>query len=443
MEPDSALVVRPRPISPSSPAPQPRSGPVLILTLLTFAALLAGQFGFSRLGLQNPLIIPERLAAAIILTVIALPVALSQRKQIHPPRVPMWRAVAPLAYLVLTATWGFHQEDDMHTVLADLASMIMYCILITLLLYGNTLQVQLTLMWCMTISGLAFSIAGLANAGVGSRVAAFGGGPNVYGRITFLGVVGIVGLVANRRLGTWALIGVPVMLAATLASGSRGAMVAAAIGSLALVGQLWTVGRGRFILALVVVASATSIAYRYLAPLLAPIVQQRVIQLTFEQRYTSGRGPLIESALTLYREHLFFGAGLRSFAQYYGYGFTYPHNLLAQVAAEGGTVGFLLLLPFLGLIFLSGWRNRADSYVRTFAVGALAIFTASMFSGDYYDARFLWIFGIVSIASIPPFNRAAILSPAAAPPRGALSLQSDSDPNPARLEGGSGDASDP
>ena len=74
--------------------------------------------------------------------------------------------------------------------------------------------------------------------------------------------------------------------------------------------------------------------------------------------------------------------------------YTYPHNLVLEVAHAGGLVGALLLLVALGLVaralLQSGLRHPA---VAALAGAALFLLLSALVSGDFYDSRLIWLIG--------------------------------------------------
>jgi O-antigen ligase len=369
-----------------------RSVVVEFLTVVTYLALLAGPFGFDRIGLSNPLIIPERLFAAIILLAfVALLVLVNPTRNLSPIKTHFVAAMIPLLYLVLSAGWAPAQAE-LASQIVDLACMVLFSCSFVLLVKWDRAAVVNSLMWCLAVGGVVFSFAGLASSSVNTRVAAFGGGPNVYSRITVLGIIGLVWLVTNKKLGIWFLAVVPVMLVATIVSGSRGGMLAGIVGCWILLPVVFRLGKGKLLAATGVASIAGFIVYRAFGDVVVVSIQGRIIQLTLVQGYDSGRGDLLNAAITMFRDNLIFGAGLRSFSTEFGQGFDYPHNLFAQIAAESGIVGLFLILILLSKSVYVAFTHRSSVTVRCFTAAGSVILTSAMFSGGYYDARFLWIF---------------------------------------------------
>ncbi|KRE43817.1 O-antigen ligase family protein [Knoellia sp. Soil729] len=386
-------------MSDSPPGSVHRSNAGALLTLLLFVALLAGQFDFARVGMDNPLLIPERLFAALALTWLALTMA-SRR---GPRSTPVWpshllMALAPLIVFVTSSAWS-PPGAELGPVWVDLTCMVLYSVTFVVLLAWDMDAVITTLMWCLWVTGGLFAVAGLAASGAGARATAFGGGPNVYSRVTDLGLVGLAWLISTGRIPTWTLVTAPVLLAATVASGSRGGMLAGILCLLVLSPLVTQLSPGKLIMSSIVAMAGSVAVFRRFGDVVTETVQGRVVELTLQQGYSSGRDDLLVVAGRMFEERPLSGYGLRSFATTYGNGFTYPHNLLAEVAAEAGLLGLLPLLIFLGMVVGVGWRNSGSIHVRCLSAATSVILTSSMFSGDYFDARFLWVFGLGVLAA--------------------------------------------
>jgi O-antigen ligase len=134
-------------------------------------------------------------------------------------------------------------------------------------------------------------------------------------------------------------------------------------------------------------------------------VRQRFVTETFQQGYTSGRSELFKYALNLFLQRPFLGTGVNGFnaVANLGYYERYVHNLPLAIAAEGGIVGlFLLINAFVQLRHEFGQVPRADRSLEARAAGYCGVFvgSASLFSGDYYDARLMWI--LLVLAAVRP-----------------------------------------
>jgi O-antigen ligase len=120
-------------------------------------------------------------------------------------------------------------------------------------------------------------------------------------------------------------------------------------------------------------------------------IASRFITLT-ETHYLSQRDILASAAWHLFLDHPSVGVGLGGF-QSAGAPSYYPHNLLLQVASEGGVVGLVLLLAGLGLLVYRWFQPRSVEHDFILAIWLL-YFVASQVSGHIYDARLIWFYGM-------------------------------------------------
>jgi O-antigen ligase len=219
------------------------------------------------------------------------------------------------------------------------------------------------------------------------RMAAFGGGANVFARIMGTGLLAIAYLWSRTGRNAW-LWAAPLLAYGAVMSGSRGGLLA-----LALAGSMYIVHLGRHARlrarALWPVAVMTLALFVVRGPAIVSFWMTRFVELTLEQRYLTQRDQLFGAAVELFRGHAAFGAGLESYRATVGW--VYPHNLILHIAAEQGAAG-LTLLSVAALLF--GWRLRRGALPSQRAALAVAglYFAASMFSGGIYDARFVWLF---------------------------------------------------
>ncbi|MBC7596932.1 MAG: O-antigen ligase family protein [Kineosporiaceae bacterium] len=371
------------------------------ITLVFFVVLLAGQFSFERIGMTNPLLIPERLFAMILVTLVAGIVAFANIRRDSPAASSALIVSLPLLYALMTAAWGPNLPDEWEAVI-DLICMLLACLTAAMLLRWNRAVVAETFLWCAAVTGIVYSLAGLASSSAGERAAAFGGGPNVFSRITMMGLLAIVGLVIIRKLPRFALIVTPLMVVATIISGSRGGMLAGLASICVLAPLLKRLRPMQIFAGLALLTACMVLVYRNFADSVDQIIDGRIIVLTLNEGYTSGRGNLLRAARDLFEQNFFFGAGLRGFEDYYGNGFTYPHNLIMQTAAEGGAFGLIILLGSLTILLKRVVPQSSNPISVVFLAMASIIFVSSMFSGDYYDSRFLWIFLLLAINAPTP-----------------------------------------
>ena len=145
--------------------------------------------------------------------------------------------------------------------------------------------------------------------------------------------------------------------------------------------------------------TAAAIAVFVVGPAVVEQFHSRFLVQTFQQQYDGHRGEIAHSAWELFEAHPFAGAGLDGYYALVGVGTSleYPHNLALATAGEGGSVGqsvgpTLLVLTLVAFtwVVMGRWPLAVETLHA--AAGAVYMLTASMFSGGYYDSRFLGFF---------------------------------------------------
>ncbi|WP_164019466.1 O-antigen ligase family protein [Pyxidicoccus trucidator] len=239
--------------------------------------------------------------------------------------------------------------------------------------------------------------------GGGARLAVLGGGPNVFARL--MGMFALGALYFWKRGGrTWLWIPMAatgVLLA--ILTGSRGGALAIIGGVLAFlaVGRI-PLRRLLLLSLLATVATAAVIAFTPLGKALSHSMEERFLKLTLKYKdgdvseggvYLSGREVLYARAYALGLDFPVMGAGLAAFPAL-GLG-VYPHNLFLEVFCEGGVLG-LALLGWVMLAYLrSAFRGRRGLDAATVGAAVLVLI-GSQSSGDFYDARSLFLLMVLS-----------------------------------------------
>ena len=230
------------------------------------------------------------------------------------------------------------------------------------------------------------------------RLAAFGGGPNVYGRNMGLLTLAAMWFALDDRgwLRRPAAVVAPVAVLLVFLSGSRGAMLALFIGLVTYVSsRRWDRRVGRAIVFAGLtggVALATQVGH-----LAVKAFQERFIVLLLVERYFTYRDTLLVDGVTAGLQRPLGGLGLAGFAQLGSVG-AYPHNILVESFSEGGAVGMALMcFPF--VIYLRRWR-RGMGAGDAVAVAVLALLgVSSSISGDLFDARGVFLLLLLTLAS--------------------------------------------
>lgn len=395
--------------------PDTRRQPGLVV-VLAFVVTLSGRFTLDRLGFDLPLLLND--VRVPLFGILLMSFALELNQSGHRPSGTGTGALLAIllliGYQIVSATWT-PSSAVLGPVMIDLTCIaILVFVYVMLAEWDRDRVVALTLACFQVTAWLYFLVAAAGfGRGANGRWAVPGGGPNVFVRMMVIGAfTSVYFYFRGRRRVIW-LLGLPAFLTGALASGSRGGLTALIITLvLALPSALQRLGKPggsltKPILATLVLAGATwSVAGRAIGS----FVEQRFVTETFQQGYTSGRSELFKYALHLFLERPFLGTGVNGFSAVATLGdvSTYVHNLPLAVASEGGIVGLLLLInAFVQLRHQFGRVPRAERSLEARAAGYCGVFVgaASLFSGDYYDARLMWI--LLVLAAVRPAARPA------------------------------------
>ena len=308
-------------------------------------------------------------------------------------------------YLMATIAWT--PNDNPFPAVVDICLM-----LITLLVVERAARhekfVEAFWLW---LERLLFAIGAFAlfaqlfqaaSADVPGRLSILGGGPNILGR--FLGMLCLLMVAQSLRQGgglrwsvAWRVVAATVALILLLQTGSRGAFVGLLVGLLALL-----VVR-RMNVRLIGIGAIVILSFAYLFKVMLDadtieFIDERWFVTTLEEGYLSARDVLLAEAYRLWLERPVFGGGLDSF-EYYTFGLDrYPHNLVMEIAQAGGTIAALLLLAWIVHLVLNSWHGR-NHYTEIGLSMTALIFGCASFSGDFYDSRLMFIFGVLTISS--------------------------------------------
>jgi O-antigen ligase len=375
-----------------------------VLVVGLFVTALLGRFTLDRLGSGRFGDLDLRIVAFGSLVLVTL----------------MWRFLVPrpgpcrpwplavrlnlvfFGYLAATVFWappGARVAFSM----ADLGYLMLLVVLAVTLSAPDPARARRHLLACMFTAGAVYAVAGLLFGQVDQqgRAAAFGGGPNVYVRVIVFGIIGAVALAVLYRRALF-LLAVPVLAAAAVQSGSRGGVLAALATALFVLVLCARRMSWRGLAATGATVAAVLVGGAYLLDARARAAgQARFVSGIFERDQFSDRPELLAQGLRIAVAHPVLGGGLDSFYAWTGQveDIGYPHNLVVNVADIGGAVGVVLLAAVLVAYAAAArpWlRLPADQLALVAAACYVAI--ASMFSGDLYDSRFLWIF-LVLVAS--------------------------------------------
>ncbi len=207
-------------------------------------------------------------------------------------------------------------------------------------------------------------------------------------------------LVATRIWARMAAVAVlPLLIVALLAAGSRGPVVAFAVGLVVFLGLISTSEQARRRLLLV---GAGLLGAAVIVPLALPSSSiGRAISTLLGSGAglsSNGRSELWAKAFAAFAQHPLFGLGTGGFASLNPI-LPYPHNLLLEMSVELGVVGTLLITGVIvgfATRLAGAWRTtsgRDKIEAATLTALFVMIFVNSLLSGAIQDNSELWIWG--------------------------------------------------
>lgn len=304
--------------------------------------------------------------------------------------------------MILTSAWS-PPGTDSGSAIEDIF------FLVTLVALGWSIMCRLPIsslekVWqWLVIVGLAyFILAIVAGPDHQGRFSAPGGGPNTFVRIMVAAALAsLFQAIAKKRHRF--LLAVPIFVVGAVLSGSRGGILSAAIILIFFSIPLAKHLKAKRSVALVISIIAVSIpAIQWNDGYVVDFIYQRFVDQTIENRYASGRDIIADQAIDMYASNPIFGVGLNGFSTYDSHVTAeYAHNLFLSVLAEGGTIGGIFLIVLLiSLIMRSRLNFKSRQVLFSLSVG-LYFLISSMFSGDYFDSRFIWFFlGLAAISAV-------------------------------------------
>jgi O-antigen ligase len=371
------------------------------LLLAVFVAMLAGRFTLGRLGES----LPDFDLRLGFLYVIALGVSLWMAGgREHIPK-PLRIAGAGLfsgwvLWLAFSSMWS-PEGARVGATLTDLALLFAFTWLAWFLMRRLPAESTAKIWKWMLVAGLIyFALAMAAGPGAQGRYAAPGGGPNVFVRIMVLASVASLYFTSVKKKTIY-LLPVPLFAVGAALSGSRGGLLSAAIILLVFLFPICRQLGAKRIAGMVFIGAVGVWIFAALNPSVVKFVEDRFLQQTLVEGYSSDRDSIAEDALRLFEGSPISGVGLDGYfaLQTGSVQFEYPHNLLIATMAESGTIGLVLILGALLTVFVVAVRTRPMPAAVLYAAGAgFYQFVASLFSGDYYDTRLMWFFlGLAAI----------------------------------------------
>ncbi|GIE78713.1 hypothetical protein Aph02nite_46630 [Actinoplanes philippinensis] len=385
-------------------APEARPG---LVVLIAFVVTLAGRFTLERVGLDVPVVNDVRVPLFLVLILSLVLEAHHVGSRPVEGGQALLGILALIGYQALSVLWvppGAVTGPMLGDLLAITGLLVVYFNLAA----WDRDRVTATTLKLFHVTAWIYFLAAASGRGhqANGRWAALGGGPNVFIRIMILGMITSLYLYLRSGEKVIWLAPIPAFLFGAIASGSRGGIVALAITvTVALLAIRPRIDFERIAKPLALVAVLGTILVITAGPSIAGYVQSRFVEATLGQGYASSRDVLFQMALGIFLQRPILGTGLNGFHTVtdLGFGERYVHNLPLSIAAEGGAVGLALLV--------AAWAGLWRAYVavppaersleaRVAAYCGIFVGAAGLFSGDYYDARLMWI--LLLLAAVRP-----------------------------------------
>lgn len=321
-------------------------------------------------------------------------------------------ALAFFIYLVLSIVVSTLLRPDTRADLAalDLMKMLVVLLYLVVLTYiflsiDQERRYRLLRLWVVVaVAQAVLSLLGWLPSD-GWRSEGFFQDPNLYGGYLLVSAVLLIYLVVSRGFRYW-LVWLALLAGGVLATGSRGAMLAAAV---LVVGVVFLLGHTK--MGIVVAAMCSIVGYLLVAS------PERLVSwgVPGVERLTASasaagsdpRWSLWERAFDLWREHPFLGVGFGQFTRF-SEGLTpfrgqgvgqVAHNSFLSYLAETGIVGLiafttLLIVPAVQVLRSSVLSGREKSALLL----GLIVIASMMMTLNLQNLRYVWAFLGVALA---------------------------------------------
>lgn len=296
-------------------------------------------------------------------------------------------------YLIMTYLWAPPSSYSQEQVLSVALVIVLLCM--TFLLARFDAEKTISVFFgTLFVASLIYALGGLLELSFGPSAGFtfLWGGPNVYVRVVGTGVFIAIYLWLKTDRRIW-LLGIPLLFLSTLMSGSRGGITSFLL--VFLLAMLLVVRKARrfFLISALILLLLLILLYVPATSAYRAFIESRYqsVSRDFPSEYQRSRGHLFSKAWQTFGRYPLLGIGIGGFHVYEYY---YPHNMFLNIAAEGGFLGLAFLVLLLIPLTLR-WKQERLLEHNICLTLAIFFFAASMFSGSYYDWRFVWLFLIL------------------------------------------------
>lgn len=371
------------------------------LILFLLAAMLVGGLSLGRFNLEYEVwgfLGQTRYWLFYIFALLMLvSITLDRRKSLIPAGVKgvVLLAIVLHGYIILSAFWAPNRADALAKILDILLLIgILFCApFVFCHSPEESTRFLLKVFWWVA---LFFGIGILTNYWTDDEgLKAFWAGAIGSSRVLATGILTSLYLFVKTKK-TYFLFPIPLLLAGVVFSGNRGAFLALMVASL---GFFWFARQelkvkkilfsSLIIITLLLSVFSTPYFEEKLPSFWGSFWVNQEEQYQFENLYLADRDLLFATAWKMFLENPINGAGLGSFEGLREE--IYPHNLILNIASDGGMIGLFLFL-LIGIILIRRWfLPKKLEHSAALCIG-IFYFICSMLAGTYYDARFMWLF---------------------------------------------------
>lgn len=390
-----------------------------VATILIFPAvsifivgMLVGGFSLARLsprfvdlGYLGEIRLIATVVAAFLVSLAAqggVPMTTSNRSTV------IWIMAVCALHFVVMLTWIWSVKTDFSIQQLYELAVLIAALIVAYHIFSHqperVLRMMFVAFWSLAI---VFCVLGLVLSGrLSGDLVGLGAGGIGSARLLGVGVIFSL-LLFFRTNNVTTLMPVPVFLLGMMLSGSRASILALAFSVVLLWAyrnRLATSGGvdGRRAVVILLLFSVGMIAMI----VTIPSSREALIRFALSNITASGNDASSSAIYLADRDTIFLtawesflsnalsGGGIGTYVGPFGE--LYPHNLVLNFAVDGGIPGLA------GVVVLLAWPvARIISTNNAWAIGALSaglfFLIASLFSGTYYDARFIWIFFLLGL----------------------------------------------
>lgn len=384
------------------------------LIILFTLTMFAGGYGLARISVEF-VSLGElqyiRTWFMLALTGAIIGLLLSRKWQMeHYGLAGWWAILIAILHIYLTFSSVWAPQPALALALISQVMLVAILIVFVLPIFSPHIAHNTTFFLFLILgASLLYALGGIAGYGAWSlgntgRMAAFGGGPNVFVRIMCMGMF-IAVFFANLKRSWYFFLPIPILLICALLSGSRGGLIAFTI-TFPLFLFFVLPGKGlKRLFPLLFTIALFGAAYPFVSATEAwqKVVGWRFSTATFEEGYgLDGRLSIFDDARQMFLDHPVGGVGFDGFRQSNEH--IHAHNLFLQFAAEGGSIALILLGLLFVMLLLSLFRRQNILQITLIAMGFYHLL-AGMWSGSYFDARWMWLFFLLYLLTIAQPSR--------------------------------------